>query len=202
MMSTRDERPRTDHELVQIVDAALVQNAKRSGKWLACRPGCTQCCVGVFEISQLDAVRLREGLTELERTDATRAAALRNRVESSRRRLTQNFPGDARTGVLNDDEASFATFGNDETCPVLDPKTGTCDLYAQRPMTCRVFGPPVRVDGGLGTCELCFQGADQQEIECCELVSDPHDLESAVTNEYESKSGRRGKTVVAWGIMD
>ena len=37
--------------------------------------------------------------------------------------------------------------------------TGHCELYESRPMTCRVFGPPVRSEDGLGVCELCFHGA-------------------------------------------
>ena len=54
-------RPAGDMELVQIMDAALADATTRSGAWLACRPGCSQCCHGVFRMSMLDAERLREG---------------------------------------------------------------------------------------------------------------------------------------------
>lgn len=199
-MIRKDSLPKTDGKLVQIVDAALAENAAKCGGWLACRPGCCQCCVGVFAISQLDAARLREGLAELERSDPKRAAEVRRRAEDSRRKLTKDFPGDVRTGILGENEEAFAEFGNDEPCPALDPSTGLCDLYAHRPMTCRVFGPPVRSESGLGVCELCFQGAAEEEIAACELVADPEDLESRVAREYEKKSGRRGGTIVAWGL--
>ncbi len=66
-------------DLVQIVDAALVSAAQRSGPHLVCRPGCTQCCHGVFPISQQDAARLREGLEALDQTDLQRAARIRTR---------------------------------------------------------------------------------------------------------------------------
>jgi hypothetical protein len=56
-----------DRALIQIVDAALAEAARRSGEWLVCRPGCTQCCIGVFPINQLDALRLRRGLAELQK---------------------------------------------------------------------------------------------------------------------------------------
>jgi len=49
----------TDDALIQIVDAALAEAARRSGPWLLCRPGCAQCCLGEFPITQLDAARLR-----------------------------------------------------------------------------------------------------------------------------------------------
>ena len=189
-----------DSELIQIVDAALADAARKSGDWLACRPGCTQCCVGVFAISQLDAERLRRGLTELSARDPKRAARVRLRARESVKRLSTEFPGNARTGILDEGEegeASFEEFGNDEPCPALDPTTGLCDLYEARPMTCRVFGPPVRVEGGLATCELCFQGATEKEIAACEMHPDPDDLEPKLIAELERK-GKRGQTVVAW----
>ena len=87
--------PAADHELVQIVDNATADAAQRSGDWLLCRPGCTQCCVGVFAITQLDALRLREGLHALDISDPTRAKAVRIRARQSVERLTPEFPGDA-----------------------------------------------------------------------------------------------------------
>jgi len=82
----------------------------------------------------------------------------------------------------------FASFADDEPCPALDPDTGTCDLYEHRPMTCRVFGPPVRnEDGGIGICELCFDGATAQQIASCEMRPDPENLEESILNEMSSK---------------
>src|SRR5437899_6853025 len=118
--------PAADGALIQIVDVALADAARRSGEWLVCRPGCTQCCVGVFAINQLDAVRLRQGLAELEKTDPQRAARLRERARDSIQRLAAEFPGNAATGVLDEGseaEERFAEFANDEMCPVLDPET-------------------------------------------------------------------------------
>src|ERR1700683_3175757 len=62
-----------DQALIQIVDSALAEAARRSGEWLVCRPGCTQCCIGVFPINQLDAVRLRRGFADLEKREPKRA---------------------------------------------------------------------------------------------------------------------------------
>lgn len=102
--------------------------------------------------------------------------------------------------MVDAEDERFEEFGNDEPCPVLDPKTGMCDLYEHRPMTCRVFGPPVRSEQGLGFCELCFEGASEEEIVTCELVADAEDREARVTKEFEKRSGRSGKTIVAWGV--
>ena len=195
--------PDKDQQLVQIVDAALADVARRSGEWLVCRVGCTQCCVGVFAISQLDGLRLRHGLAELERTDSARARAVRKRARESVSRLAREFPGDAKTGILGDDEASlehFEDFGNDEACPVLSLETGECELYASRPMTCRVFGPPIRSEGGIGVCELCYTEASPEEIAACELVTGTDELEEKLTRDAERNLGKPGKTTVAYAL--
>jgi Fe-S-cluster containining protein len=107
--------------------------------------------------------------------------------------------------VLSEDvdaEQRFEGFANEEPCPALDPATGTCELYASRPITCRAFGPPVRSEGGLGVCELCFHGATDEEIAGCEMEVDPDDLESKLLKELEQTSGRRGRTLIAFALAD
>jgi Fe-S-cluster containining protein len=198
---TRRFPTRGDQKLIQIVNAALDDAARRSGEWLVCRPGCTQCCIGVFSINQLDALRLQRGLADLERREPERAARIRQRARQSVRRLSSEFPGDPVSGVLHEGEEAeqqFADFANDEPCPVLDPETGYCELYESRPMTCRVFGPPVRSEDGLGVCELCFQGASEKEIAACEMRPDPNDLESRLLADLEKGTGRRGNTIIAF----
>ena len=192
---------RGDQKLIQIVDAALADVTRRSGGWLACRPGCTQCCVGVFAINQLDAARLQHGLRKLEAEAPERAAAVRERARGAVSRLSHNFPGDPATGILGDSGdcvEAFEDFGNDEPCPALDPQTGLCELYESRPMTCRVFGPPVRSEGGLAVCELCFQGASDEEIAACEMVADPGNLEQRLLTEIEKLGRKRGDTLIAF----
>ena len=77
--------------LIQIVDASLASAAARSGPHLACRPGCSQCCYGVFEISGLDADRLRDGLRFAEPAVAAR---LLQRVAAAKEKLAPFYPGD------------------------------------------------------------------------------------------------------------
>jgi Fe-S-cluster containining protein len=197
--------PHQDQKLVQILDAALASAERRSGEWLICKPGCTPCCIGVFAIDQLDALRLKAGLVELEAADPHRALRVRERARQSLARIGPEFPGDVRTGVLGDDDqaaANFEEFANFEPCPALDPERGTCDLYQWRPITCRVFGPPVRSDGGVGVCELCYHGASTEEIESCEMnLDEVNPLQAELVAELE-KSGNAGRTIVAFALAE
>jgi Fe-S-cluster containining protein len=198
--------PAGDGELVQIMDAALADAAERAGAWLACRPGCTQCCHGAFPINALDMARLRAGMDALRRDDPARAAAVEQRAQAWIAEHGAAFPGDKETGILGSSDEhleAFEDFANDAACPALDPETGRCDVYAWRPMTCRVFGPPVRVEGGgLGCCELCFIGAKGEEIASCEMLV-PHELEQRLLDESGGEGdASEGETVVAFALVE
>lgn len=147
----------SDRDLVQIVDAAMAEAVRRSGAWIACKPGCMECCIGSFAISELDAARLRAGLAELGESDPVRAEAVRRRA------------------AQHDEEDEEAP------CPALDPDSGTCDLYRSRPLTCRMFGPAIRSGGAVGACELCYQGASDGEIAACSVNLDIPDDEGETT---------------------
>ncbi|HTM15439.1 MAG TPA: YkgJ family cysteine cluster protein [Terracidiphilus sp.] len=193
--------PIRDGDLIQIVDAALADATRRSGPWLACRPGCTQCCHGAFAINALDAARLQVGMQALESSEPQTAESVRQRAQNWLSEYAPDFPGDPSSGLLGtseSDQARFEDFANDAPCPALNPETGLCDIYAFRPMTCRVFGPPVRVAerDGLACCELCFIGATDDQIAACEMPI-PHQLEDQLVAE----TGGSGETIVAFALL-
>lgn len=187
--------------LVQIVDNALADANRRGGAHLACHPGCSQCCVGVFPIAQQDAARLREGLAF---ATPEKVASIRTRVLDALTRLDPWFPGDLASGILHEDHEAailFEEFANDEPCPVLDPTTGTCDLYEHRPILCRTFGPPMRTpEDNLGTCELCFIHASTEEIAACELDPTIPDQEADSNEAWDAQHHTHGETLIAYAL--
>ena len=234
MLSSRDA------ELVQILDHALADATLRGGSFLACRPGCTPCCHGVFRISQLDAERLRTALATLRVDAPERAFAIMARVRAAVAALAPHFPGDAKTGLLapessventtaaslesllgalyekdekiatliqnsaEEDDEAWDTFADlpeaNQACPVLDPVTGRCELYSGRPLTCRVFGPPVQNEDGIGMCELCYVGASEQQILTGEMPLAHLALEAALDREM-AEAGHTGETIIAWALL-
>ncbi len=196
--------PAADRELVQIVSASLERAAEQAGEWLVCRPECTQCCYGSFAINQLDVVRLRTGMEALRAAEPMKAEAIQQRARAWISEFGAEFPGDKETGRLGESDEErerFEDFATDAACPALDPATGLCGVYEWRPMTCRVFGPPVKMAGeegaeGLGHCELCFSGATPEEVAACEMPV-PYELEAKLL----AKLGAEGETVVAWALL-
>jgi Fe-S-cluster containining protein len=192
-----------DSAFVALVDGAFADAAARSGPHLLCRPGCTQCCTGVFPVGPADALRLKQGLEALAREDPEHAARVRGRAAASWLRLEPQFPGDRATGALDLDTSgepveAFDHFGNNEPCPALEPEHGTCALYASRPETCRVFGPPVATGEGFGMCELCFQTATVQEIAAA-AIRLPSETDSKALDQSAMGAGAfRHATIVAF----
>jgi Fe-S-cluster containining protein len=203
-----------DAKLIQIVDAALADATQRAGSHLACRPGCTQCCHGAFAINPLDALRLRTAMASMAETQPEQVAAIAARAQKFLAEFGPEFPGDPITGILGtspEEEAAFEDFANEAPCPALNPETGLCDLYEARPMTCRVFGPPVRMasssDGeqqessdardedGFAVCELCFTTATPEEIAAAEMTV-PHAEEQTLLDQFDPAA--KGETIVAY----
>ena len=123
-------------------------------------------------------------LSALKAEDPERAGRLRNRARASAERFRREFPEDPIGMALAQEDAC-----GDEPCPALDPAAGTCDLYTSRPITCRTFGPAVRSSEGnaLAVCELCYDGATDEEIAAC-----------AVTVPLETEE--TGETLVAFAL--
>ena len=193
--------PSGDSFLVQIMDSALADAAARAGDRLVCRLGCTQCCHGAFVLSPLDVLRLRAGMETLRATEPELAAEVAHRAGMWVVEHGAEFPGDVETGMLGnsaEERERFESFANAAACPALDPATGGCDVYAWRPMTCRVFGPPIRMGDGaaLAHCELNFVGASEEEVAACEMPL-AYDLEAELLEEIPSKD----ETVVAFALL-
>ncbi len=193
--------PSGDSFLVQIMDSALADAATRAGERLVCKLGCTQCCHGAFVLSPLDVLRLHAGMEKLRETEPELAAEVAHRAGMWVVEHGAEFPGDVETGLLGnspEERERFEGFASAAACPALDPATGRCDVYAWRPMTCRVFGPPIRMGDGaaLAHCELNFVGASEEEVAACEMPL-AYDLEAELLEEIPSKD----ETVVAFALL-
>jgi Fe-S-cluster containining protein len=137
----------------------------------------------------------------LRATDPALAAEIERRAARWIFEHGSSFPGNLEKGVLGnsaEERERFEEFANEAACPALDPETGRCDVYQWRPMTCRVFGPPVRMGDGeaLAHCELCSIRATPAEVLACEMTV-PYDLEAELLDEIPSKD----ETVVAFALL-
>ena len=198
------ELPRRDGELLAVLDRGFGEAARRAGSRLLCAPGCSDCCHGPFPITRLDVWRLRRGLAALAAgapEGRRRAAAIVERAARAVGLLIEDYPGDPSTGRLADDEKRLDRFfarHDAMPCPVLDPRTGRCELYDSRPVSCRSYGPPLRFDGvDAPPCPLCFQGSDSASVDRCRLEPDPQGLEETILGRMGQPAG---ETLIAFAV--
>jgi Fe-S-cluster containining protein len=200
---SRSRLERADHELLRVIDGGFRKVSAKAGPWLQCAPGCSDCCMGPFPITRLDQWRLTRGLSWLQSIDPQRAQEVRRRARSAAATVAGDYPGEAGTGRLDDDEtrreAFFERFDG-LACPVLDPATGRCDLYDWRPIPCRTYGPPLRQgQEQVPACRLCFVGASAETLEGCRLEFDPEGLEEAALEVMGADAGD-WETIVAFAL--
>lgn len=193
---TQASTPR-DRSFLRRLKARLGEAVRRAGEHVTCRLGCVECCIGPFDITPLDARRLRRGLAQLARRYPERAAALEARARTQWEVLGRDFCGDPATGELTGDprgRLAFFTAHQALPCPALDPASGACELYAARPVSCRTFGLPIRCgEEILPPCRLNFTTATADEIAAATVDPDPEDEEGQLLARLPS-----GDTVVAW----
>ena len=119
--------------LHQRIDDRVTSIRKAHPDWL-CGKGCDTCCRQLAALPQLTRAEwewLREGLATLPSAQLT---------EIHRR---------------------IATLGPTPqppvTCPLLDPASGACPIYAHRPVACRTYGFYVQRDKGLHCARIAAQ---------------------------------------------
>ena len=118
------------------IDVRVQTILEERSDWL-CGKGCDNCCRQLASVPQLTLAEwdlLREGLAD----------------------LTPEQLREVRTNMTS----LTSQQSRPVTCPMLDMSSGTCPVYAQRPVACRTYGFYVQRDKGLYCHDIESQVAD------------------------------------------
>jgi Fe-S-cluster containining protein len=110
---------------------------------IVCHQGCSACCRGLFDITLLDALFLRQGFDQLAET---LQRIVRSKALARLDQITARWPHFSEPWLLNpipESDWDDIMPDDDETPCVLLSETGTCLVYDHRPMTCRLNGIPL-----------------------------------------------------------
>ena len=111
-----------------------------------CKPGCSDCCHALFDVSLVEALYLNHHFNRL--FDGEEKAAL---IEKANRadRTVYKIKRDARKRLEkggSEEELLVSLSAERVRCPLLDSKD-KCVLYEHRPITCRLYGVPTEIGG-------------------------------------------------------
>ena len=129
--------------LLQRIDRWFEVVGSRNPGVIPCRAGCSACCHGPFDISVADALLLREGLALLPAPDRAMARERALEMLESMRAIEPEWGAPYDVRALGEDRFDALTDSlAAEPCPLLDG-SGRCQIYAHRPLVCRLIGLPM-----------------------------------------------------------
>jgi Fe-S-cluster containining protein len=133
--------------LADKAEAAFSEMKEEHAASIKCEPHCADCCHAVFGLFLIEAGYLKEQFDKL--TDEEKRAALVRceQAEKSLERLQnmlQAHEGDPQM-------QAYVMSRERIPCPLLS-EWQECVLYSHRPITCRVYGIPTKIQGKARVC--------------------------------------------------
>jgi len=107
---------------------------------IPCRPGCSACCHGPFDITVADVELLREGVAALAPADRAEVVAQAGALLSAMKMLEPGWAPPYAVADVGEErfDAMIERFA-EVPCPLLD-EAGACLVYRHRPLVCRLIG--------------------------------------------------------------
>ncbi len=133
--------------LVAETDALFARIRDTHSDCVTCEQGCSDCCNALFDLSLVEAMYLNKAFTEAiphgrERSDIMSRAADLDRIAT---RMKKDFYKAAKEGK-DPSEIMAEAARLRLPCPLLNEENA-CALYAHRPITCRLYGVPLNING-------------------------------------------------------
>lgn len=133
--------------LVDKAEAAFHNVKEKYGDCVKCELHCSDCCSAVFGVFLIEALYIREHFEEIKKGQKKeildRAIAADKAIEDLQKKL-KTFEDDPSMQVYTLSRERIR-------CPLLDDNN-ECVLYHKRPVTCRVYGIPTKIQGKTRAC--------------------------------------------------
>lgn len=137
--------------LVAAADAAFERVKEAYADCVKCKEKCADCCFALFDLTLIEALYIHHKFNAKFR-DTQKAGLLEKANRADRRiyKLKRKAFQEFQAGK-NEDEILAAMALERICCPLLNDQE-LCDLYDDRPMTCRFYGIPTAIGGAGHTC--------------------------------------------------
>ncbi len=134
--------------LVDKADNAFKKMQQEYGQCIPCRIHCYDCCYAIFGLFLIEAIFLNYFFNNLKREKRREAIIRAEKTDAKmlqvKDRLNEAFPDDPKMQV-------YGLGKQRARCPLLDDKN-ECILYEHRPITCRLYGIPISINGKASVC--------------------------------------------------
>ncbi len=138
--------------LVAEVDGLFDRVAAQHPECVTCEKGCSDCCHALFDLTLVEAMYLNSRFRATFGDGPVRSAIVTRSNEADRRsyKLKRQAYKDSQAGV--DTRTILENMARQRLrCPLLGTDE-QCEMYAHRPITCRLYGIPTAIGGKAHTC--------------------------------------------------
>ena len=133
--------------LVAKADQAFGKMQKEYGVHIKCKLHCSDCCHAIFGLFLIEAAHLQQHFNQLARKERQAAVLRGEKSEKEYGELEKRLKT-----YGNDPQMASYSIGRERIrCPLLSD-TRECVLYVYRPITCRVYGIPLVIQGKAHAC--------------------------------------------------
>ncbi len=137
--------------LAESIEKAFKQISDSFPKEVRCRPGCSDCCYALFDITLVEAIyinkKFREKYSDEEREKILKEAEKADREIHvlKRKAFKEQKKGTPEVEIIG--QMAMAKV----KCPLLN-ESRQCRLYEFRPLNCRVYGVPTQTGNSSHIC--------------------------------------------------
>jgi Fe-S-cluster containining protein len=133
--------------LVDKADQAFQEMQQRYGDCVRCERHCSDCCHAVFGLFLIEAAYLKQNFDQLSKEKIKKSFLRCNEADKALKRLEKML----KSYEKDPDMQGYAMARERIRCPLLDDNLD-CILHPFRPITCRVYGIPIKIQGKARVC--------------------------------------------------
>jgi len=181
---------KTADELFNKIGAEFPQEVK-------CKQGCADCCYALFDLTLIEALYMKHHFDRcFEGLEREKRLKIANQIDRQLYKLKRKAYKDLEAGKSEDDILKELA-EKKVRCPLLNEQDA-CDLYAHRPITCRLYGIPTSIAGEGHTCGLSDfkEGTAYPTVKLDLIQNKLYEISAEIVRSIQSRYARMGEMLV------
>jgi Fe-S-cluster containining protein len=183
--------------LLKTADELFNKVQKEYPEEVKCKQGCADCCYALFDLTLIEALYIKHHFDKcFDGMEREKRLEIANKIDRALYKLKRKAYKDLEAG-REEAEILRDLAEKKVKCPFLNDEE-TCDLYAHRPITCRIYGIPTSIAGEGHTCGLSgfLKGTAYPTVKLDLIQNKLFELSAELVADIKSKYSRMGEMLV------
>lgn len=139
--------------LSETANLVFARVKKENPDCVKCRIGCADCCYALFDLTLIEALYINKQFNKkFQGKEKTELLERTNKTDREIYRIKKKAYNELKTGK-HEEQILMEIAQKRVRCPLLNNQE-MCDLYAHRPITCKLYGIPTSINGIGHTCGI------------------------------------------------